>query len=73
MNNHISDREIQEYLESGAKPSQRMTEHLSRCQECAENLKDYQTLFINLQDTVPHELGEIFTDSTVSAVFRAYP
>ncbi len=66
---HLTDAEIQDYLDGNADREDSTTaEHLDSCSLCKKNLYLYRSLYSGLSDDAGYELSVDFADKVVSSV-----
>lgn len=65
---HLSDTEIQEYLDGSRAGDARVESHLKSCPACREHYRYYQRLFGELEQDVPFELSATFGHRVVSKI-----
>lgn len=65
---HLTDEEIQDYLDENL--SEKITllvrQHLEECHRCREALKQYQSVYVGLEDEKGFELSKVFARSVVN-------
>ena len=65
---HLTDEEIQDYLDGNL--SQKITllvrQHLEECNRCRQTLKQYQSVYVGLEDDKKFELPKGFARSVVN-------
>lgn len=67
--NHLSDEDIQNYLDGNIPDrSASSEEHLQGCESCRNNLRAYQDLFTRLRDDQAIRLSEGFADSVLAEI-----
>lgn len=65
---HLTDEEIQDYLDGNL--SEKITllvrQHLEECRRCREALKQYQSVYVGLEDEKGFELSKGFARSVIN-------
>jgi hypothetical protein len=64
---HLTDEEIQDYLDGNlsGETTLQVREHLQVCRRCREALKQYQSLYVGLEDDAGFELSKGFAKTVV--------
>jgi len=66
---HLTENELQSYLDSDISENQEWIEaHLEFCEECREELAQYQQLYLGLNEDVGFKLPPEFADSVISRI-----
>lgn len=62
MNKHLSEQQIQEYLDDNInhEKKQIIEEHLSECSICRAEIKQYKKLYVILENDIEHHLSNRF-------------
>jgi hypothetical protein len=65
---HLTDEEIQDYLDENlsGKITLLVRQHLEGCHRCREALKQYQSVYVGLEDEKGFELSKVFARSVVN-------
>ncbi len=71
---HLSENEIQEYLDNtDFTGKQEIITHLDGCQLCRNRVKEYETLFFQLEKAEPGELSPDFAAKVMSKIKAEAP
>lgn len=70
MNKHLSEQQIQEYLDNNINHSKKQTieEHLSECSSCREEIKHYKKLYAILENDIEDRLSKQFNLKVLARV-----
>ena len=64
---HLSDSDIQEYLDT-QKNKEKVESHILSCEECAVNIAEYEAFYVQLKVDDTPELSADFVDQTMAVV-----
>jgi anti-sigma factor RsiW len=67
---HLTDEELQNYLDGNISPSQAsiFEQHLESCKKCQVELEHYQSLYAGLKDDTALALSPDFSNAVIKAV-----
>ncbi|MCK4574736.1 MAG: hypothetical protein KAU36_10195 [candidate division Zixibacteria bacterium] len=65
---HLSDKQVQAYLDAGCPGGSEVSDHLDVCRECRKLVSEYQAVFSALGDETEFALSEKFTDATMAKI-----